>query len=183
MRVSITRRALAVCGSVAVAAAVVTGCSDSNDSSEDSTAAESTVATATTETDSTTSAAATSAEAEAADPATTQAVTDTYVTFFTGTTPPATRAGLVENGDAFLPALEGMAADPQATATAATVEGVTASGDGLATVSWTLLMNGAPVLPDQSGEAVEEDGTWKVSAATFCALLAIQGDGTPVPGC
>lgn len=182
MRVSITRRALAVCGSVAIAAAVVTGCSDSNDSSEDSTAAESTVATATTESDSTTSAAATSAAAAAADPATTQAVTDTYVTFFNGTTPPATRAGLVENGDAFLPALEGMAADPQATATSATVEGVTAS-DGVAAVSWTLLMNGAPVLPDQSGEAVDDGGTWKVSAATFCALLAIQGDGTPVPGC
>jgi len=178
MRVSITRRALAVCGSVAIAAAVVTGCSDSGDSTEDSTAAESTVSTATT-----TSAAATSAAAEAADATTTQAVTDSYVAFFNGTTPPATRAGLVENGDAFLPALEGMAADPQATATAATVEGVTASGDGLATVSWTLLMNGAPVLPDQSGEAIEEDGTWKVSAATFCALLAIQGDGTPVPGC
>lgn len=57
------------------------------------------------------------------------------------------------------------------------------AGDDAATVSWTLLMNGAPVLPDQSGEALLEDGQWKVSAVTFCTLLAIQGDGSTVPGC
>ncbi|NMD93817.1 hypothetical protein HF877_00145 [Rhodococcus sp. BL-253-APC-6A1W] len=174
MRVSITRRALAVCGSMAVAAAVVTGCSDSSDdTSGDDTSTTSSVATTTTAT----------AEAASADTATTEAVTASYVTFFDGTTPAATRAGVVENGENFLPALEGMATDPQASATAATVEGVTVADDGTATVSWTLLMNGAPVLPDQSGEAIEEDGTWKVSAATFCALLAIQGDGSAVPGC
>ena len=52
-----------------------------------------------------------------------------------------------------------------------------------ADVKWTLLMNGAPVLPDQSGNAIQQDGTWKVSATTFCTLLAIQGGGAPVPGC
>ncbi|MEE2033252.1 hypothetical protein [Rhodococcus chondri] len=180
MRVSITRRALAVCGSVAIATAVVAGCSDSGDSADDSgtTTRETTSVEETTTT--TTSAEAT---AEAADPETTQAVTDTYVTFFNGTTPPAQRAALLQNGDAFLPALEGMAADPQAMATTATVEGVTLVDENNAQVKWTLLMNGAPVLPDQSGEAVQEEDTWKVSAVTFCTLLAIQGDGTPVPGC
>ncbi|MBM7459426.1 hypothetical protein ACIBED_13775 [Rhodococcus coprophilus] len=178
MRVSISRRALAVCGSIAIAAAVVAGCSDSSD---DTVARDTSVSSATTKADTTTT--ETIAEAAAADTATTEAVTASYVTFFDGTTPAATRATVVENGDAFLPALEGMAADPQASATTATVEGVTVADDGTATVSWTLLMNGAPVLPDQSGEAVEQDGTWKVSAATFCALLAIQGDGSAVPGC
>lgn len=178
MRTLSIRRALAVAGIAAVALAGVVGCSsdDSSDATDDTTAT--TVATATTEAEDTTEAAGGAADAE-----TTQAVTDAWVTFFNGTTPPETRAGLVENGDAFLPALEGMAADPQATATTATVEGVTSAGDDAAVVSWTLLMNDAPVLPDQSGEALVEDGQWKVSAVTFCTLLAIQGDGSAVPGC
>ena len=176
MRVSITRRALAVCGSMAVAAAVVTGCSDSSeDTSGDDTSTTSSVATTTTAT----------AEAASADTATTEAVTASYVTFFDGTTPAATRASRSRSTTSSPAPATGRirATDPQASATAAPVEGVTVADDGTATVSWTLLMNGAPVLPDQSGEAIEEDGTWKVSAATFCALLAIQGDGSAVPGC
>ncbi|MCK0092618.1 hypothetical protein ACFWCF_13225 [Rhodococcus sp. NPDC060090] len=178
MRTHSIRRALAVAGIAAVALAGVVGCSsdDSSDATDDTTST--TVATATTEAEETTEAAGGAADAE-----TTQAVTDAWVAFFNGTTPPETRAGLVENGDEFLPALQGMAADPQATATTATVEGVMSAGDDAATVSWTLLMNGAPVLPDQSGEALLEDGQWKVSAVTFCTLLAIQGDGSQVPGC
>ncbi|TCN55749.1 hypothetical protein EV641_10396 [Rhodococcus sp. SMB37] len=183
MRTHSIRRALAVAGIAAVALAGVVGCSsdDSSDGTDDTTST--TVATATTEADGTTEAETSEAAGGAADAETTQAVTDAWVTFFNGTTPPETRAGLVENGDDFLPALQGMAADPQATATTATVEGVMSAGDDAATVSWTLLMNGAPVLPDQSGEALLEDGQWKVSAVTFCTLLAIQGDGSTVPGC
>ena len=178
MRTHSIRRALAVAGIAAVALAGVVGCSsdDSSDAADDTTST--TVATATTEAEETTEAAGGAADAE-----TTQAVTDAWVAFFDGSTPPETRAGLVENGDDFLPALQGMAADPQATATTATVEGVTSAGDDAAMVSWTLLMNGEPVLPDQSGEALLEDGQWKVSAVTFCTLLAIQGDGSEVPGC
>ncbi|MGN5239454.1 MULTISPECIES: hypothetical protein [unclassified Rhodococcus (in: high G+C Gram-positive bacteria)] len=181
MRTLSIRRALAVAGIAAVAFAGVAACSsdDSSDGTDDTT-----VATATTEAEETTDAEETTGAAgAAADAETTQAVTDAWVAFFDGTTPPETRAGLVENGDEFLPALQGMAADPQATATTATVEGVASAGDDAATVSWTLLMNGAPVLPDQSGEALLEDGQWKVSAVTFCTLLAIQGDGSAVPGC
>ncbi|MFD6896023.1 hypothetical protein ACFWB0_15915 [Rhodococcus sp. NPDC060086] len=183
MRTLSLRRALVVSGMAAVLVAGVVSCGsdDSSDSAEDGTAT--TVATATTEADDTTDAGTTDEAGGAADAETTQAVTDAWVAFFDGSTPPETRAGLVENGDEFLPALQGMAADPQATATTATVDGVTSAGDDAAMVSWTLLMNGAPVLPDQSGEALLEDGQWKVSAITFCTLLAIQGDGSEVPGC
>ncbi len=75
-----------------------------------------------------------------------------------------------------------MTANPQAMATTATVEGVTLTDPENAEVKWTLLMNGAPVLPDQSGAAIQEDGTWKVTATTFCTLLAIQGGGRSRPG-
>ncbi|WP_420750090.1 hypothetical protein [Rhodococcus sp. O3] len=182
MRVSNIRRAVATFGMVAVAAVTLVGCSSDDDSSSDSTTTTATTTTETTEvtvTETTTEAAA----GEAADPATTEAVTNAYVTFFNGATPPAERAALVENGDVFLPTLEAMTSNPQAMATTATVEGVTLSDPENADVKWTLLMNGAPVLPDQSGNAIQQDGTWKVSATTFCTLLAIQGGGAPVPGC
>ncbi|MGW5071778.1 hypothetical protein [Rhodococcus sp. NPDC004095] len=171
MRVSTSRRALAACGFVAVLAASVTGCS--SDSDDDATAATTT-----------TKAAATTTAAAAADPAATKEITDAYVAFFNGTTPPAARAGLVENGATFQPALEAMAADPQASATTATVAKVTTTDATNADVTYTLLMGGNPVLPDQGGQAVKQDGTWKVAAATFCALLSIQGGGGALPpGC
>ncbi|WP_100226142.1 lipase chaperone [Rhodococcus rhodochrous] len=177
-------RRVATYGAIAiVAAATVIGCSDdSTDTTDDSAAV--------VESEQTTTAGTTTAAAQAdgvaaapADAATTAEITDAYVAFFDGTTPPATRADLLENGQTFLPVLEGMASDPQALATTATVEGVTTIGDDNAEVAWTLLMNAAPVLPDQSGEAVRADGRWKVSAVTFCTLMAIQGSGGTVPGC
>lgn len=101
MRTHSIRRALAVAGIAAVALAGVVGCSsdDSSDGTDDTTST--TVATATTEADGTTEAETSEAAGGAADAETTQAVTDAWVTFFNGTTPPETRAGLVENGDDF----------------------------------------------------------------------------------
>ena len=46
-----------------------------------------------------------------------------------------------------------------------------------------LLLNGTPALPDQTGQAVKVDGTWRVATATFCALLSIQGKGDAIPAC
>lgn len=173
MHNSVIRRTAAAGALVALVTALATGCSSSDDSSSATTSSAK----------ATTSAAATTAAAATASAASTKAITDAYLLFFNGTTPAATRASLVENGDVFLPTLEGMAADPQSMATTATVEGVTTSEPNNAAVKWTLLMNGAPVLPDQSGEAIQEAGTWKVAAATFCTLMAIQGSGVSVPGC
>lgn len=176
MRTSTIRRVLAAGTFAAVTAALVTGCSSSDDSSSGTMPSAKSTSSSTS--------AATAAPATATESAaTTKAITDTYLAFFNGTTAPATRASLVENGDVFLPALEAMAADPQSMATTATVEGVTTSDPNNAAVKWTLLMNGTAVLPDQSGEAIQEAGAWKVSAATFCTLMAIQGAGGTMPGC
>lgn len=174
MHKSVIRRALAVGTFLAVVTTVATGCSSDDSSSDTTSSAKATSSSA--------SAAATTTSA-VAPAAATKAITDVYIAFFNGTTAPATRAALVENGDVFLPTLEAMAADPQSMATSATVEGVTATGAENATVKWTLLMGGAPVLPDQSGEAIQEAGTWKVSATTYCTLMAIQGSGATIPGC
>lgn len=168
MRSSRIRRATTLLGLVALTATAVIGCGDSGEDAAASTSAP---------------AATSSAAAAAASPETEKAVTDAFVTFFDGKAAPATRAGLVEKGDEFAPMLEGMAADPRATGTSVTVSAVEIVDDKTADVTYTLLLGGNPVLPDQSGQAIREGDTWKVAAMTFCALLAVQGTGEVVPAC
>ncbi|MGN2639952.1 hypothetical protein ACTD5D_28055 [Nocardia takedensis] len=163
MRTSLLRSAAVACCGLAVVATVLTGCG----SDDESTAATSTKA-----------AAATSAAPATADAATAQAITKAYTTFFDGSLPAEQRAAVVQNSDAFLPVLKAQAAAGNS-GTTVTVAGVKTTGANSADVSYTLLMGGNPVLPDQTGQAVSEGGAWKVAAATFCALLAIQGGTSP----
>ncbi|WP_280367428.1 hypothetical protein [Nocardia wallacei] len=164
MRDSILRRAAICCGAALVAAVALTGCGSDDESTDAS---------------SSTSAAATSSAAAQADPATTKAVTDVYTTFFAGTTPPQDKAAVVQNGDVFRPILDAQAANPQAQGTTVTVAAVKPVDADHADVTYTLLIGGNPMLPDQTGQAVREAGKWKVATATFCALLAIQGGTSP----
>lgn len=165
MRESLFRKATACAGLAVVAAAVLTGCGSDDESTDAA---------------STTSAAATSAAPATADAATTQAITQAYTTFFNGSLPPEQRAAVVQQGDAFLPILQAQASSPQSGGTTVTVAGVETTDAANADVTYTLLMGGNPVLPDQTGQAVKEGETWKVASATFCALLAIQGGTSPV---
>ncbi|MGW5384391.1 hypothetical protein [Nocardia sp. NPDC003963] len=168
MRSSRTRRTAALIGLLALTATAAIGCGDSGDETTAATSAP---------------AATSSAAPAAASPATEKEITDAFVTFFDGTSPAATRAGLVEKGDAFEPMLAGMAADPRASGTSVTVSAVQLVDDKTADVTYTLLLGGNPVLPDQSGQAIKEGDTWKVAAMTFCSLLAVQGSGEPNPAC
>ncbi|MBB5915516.1 hypothetical protein BJY24_004428 [Nocardia transvalensis] len=163
MHDSIIRRSAVFCGAALVAAVALTGCGSDDDSS----------------TAATTSAAATSAAAAQADPATTKAVTDVYTAFFSGSTPAQQKAAIVQKGDVFLPILEAQAANPQAQGTSSTVAGVKLTDPDHADVTYSILIGGNPMLPDQTGQAVKEGGQWKVATPTFCALLAIQGGNSP----
>ncbi|MFC9659527.1 hypothetical protein ACFVJ5_04765 [Nocardia sp. NPDC127606] len=156
MRTSQFRTVALCCGLVAALA----GCG----SDDDTAAAPSTSAAATT-----------SAAAATADATATAAITKAYTTFFDGNVPPAERAALVESGDVFLPILQAQSQNPQSSGTTVTVASVKSTGATSADVGYTLLMGGNPVLPDQTGQAVKQGATWKVAAATFCALIAIQG--------
>ena len=51
---------------------------------------------------------------------------------------------------------------------------VTGSGSVLA-VTFTITNSGTPLLSNIKGFAVQEGGTWKVAAATFCVLLKLEG--------
>jgi hypothetical protein len=49
-----------------------------------------------------------------------------------------------------------------------------------AKVTYDILLSGTPVLTNQSGSAVLQDGTWKVSTTSFCGLLTLNGT-KPLP--
>ncbi|MEV4235415.1 MULTISPECIES: hypothetical protein [unclassified Nocardia] len=161
------RRVLATAGAMAVVSATVIGCSSSNDDSA------STTTTAT----SAAAAQATSAQADSNDPAVKE-ITDVFVAFFDGKTPADTKAGLVENGSTFAPTLAAQASSPMAAGSTATVSNVKLDDSTHASVTYTVLINGNPALPNQAGKAISVDGKWKVAAATFCGLLKLQG-GAP----
>ncbi|MFC8528058.1 MULTISPECIES: hypothetical protein [Nocardia] len=160
MRESLFRKATACIGLAVVASAVLVGCG----SDDESDAATSTKAAATT-----------TAAPATADAATTQAITQAYTTFFDATQPADKRAAQVQSGDAFLQILQAQASNPQGQGTTVSVGAIKLVDASNADVGYSLLINGAPVLPDQTGQAVKEGSTWKVASATFCALIAIQG--------
>lgn len=163
----IARRVLAAVGAMAMLSATVIGCSSSSDDSSSST---------TTATHAS-AAAVTSAQADSNDPAVKE-ITDAFVAFFDGKTPADTKAGLVENGSTFAPTLAAQASSPMAAGSTATVSNVKLDDSTHASVTYTVLINGSPALPNQAGKAISVDGKWKVAAATYCGLLKLQG-GAP----
>ncbi|MBO0852366.1 MAG: hypothetical protein J2P18_01200, partial [Nocardia sp.] len=113
-----------------------------------------------------------------ADAATTKAVTDAFVQFFDAKQPADKRAAVVQNGPAFQPVIAAMGTQP----TSATVAAVSTTDPTHANVTYSLLMNGQPALANQAGQAIQDNGQWKVAATTFCALAKLQ-PGAAVPGC
>jgi len=83
------------------------------------------------------------------------------------------------------PVLDAFSGDERVGQVQAQVNDVTFTSATRADVSFSLTLQGATALPDASGTAVEQDGTWKVSVKSLCALVQLSGDGsTPdVPGC
>jgi hypothetical protein len=55
------------------------------------------------------------------------------------------------------------------------------TGPSTASVTYTILLAGKPVVPHATGTAVKSGGTWLVSDASFCQLLRLEGAAPP--GC
>ncbi|MGW6646922.1 hypothetical protein [Streptomyces sp. A244] len=103
--------------------------------------------------------------------------------FFDPKTSTEEKQAVLENGDRMGPVLQAFSGDErggQVEAKVTKVEFTSATG---ADVTYTLTLKGATALPDASGSAVEQDGTWKVSAKTLCALVQLSGNASPIPGC
>ncbi len=105
--------------------------------------------------------------------------------FFDPKTSLEDKQALLENGERMAPVLRAFSGDERGGQVQAEVSRVRFTSPTEADVTYTLSLKGAPVLPDASGTAVEQDGTWKVSAKSLCALVQMSGNGSasPIPGC
>lgn len=122
-----------------------------------------------------TSPTATKSSASALSPADVAEIKTAYVRFFSSKTSVADSVAVIQDGTAFKDTLAQQAKTDVAQTTSATVSTVVANSADKASVVFTILQAGTPVLPNANGFAVREDGRWKVAGATFCGLLALQG--------
>jgi hypothetical protein len=119
-----------------------------------------------------------------ADPAAAKtAITHTWETFFSSSTPSSVAAGLLENGDSLGPALKKAKQEDKATGgnRSARVKKITFSSPTQATVNYHLKV-GTTTL-NSAGAAVLQDGTWKVSQTTFCTLVELGNNQKHVASC
>ncbi|HSB86879.1 MAG TPA: hypothetical protein VLD86_11240 [Ilumatobacteraceae bacterium] len=144
-------------------------------------AATTAVATSTTEgtTAPPTSAGATTTTNEAAAIA---QITENWETFFRAGTPLAEREALLEDGSKYEQALTMRSADPLQAQASADVRDVTLTDATHAHVIYDVILGETVALPAAEGNAVLQDGTWKVGAESFCSLIAL-GASEPIPGC
>jgi hypothetical protein len=102
--------------------------------------------------------------------------------FFSPKTPVSDKVKYLQHGTALAPLLQGFAADPRVGQVSSTVSNVVFTSPTTATVTYSLSLQGTVVEPNATGQAVLENGTWKVSVSTLCGLVALTGN-TKIPGC
>lgn len=119
------------------------------------------------------SAPAGAASGSAADVA---AIKNAYISLFAPTTPLDTSVTLLQDGSEFRQTLDSESKTTYAKEASVSVSKVSVTSANRATVTFSVLLNKSPILPNQSGYAIREGGHWKVAGATFCALLTAQGN-------
>ncbi|MFG2787520.1 hypothetical protein [Streptomyces sp. NPDC048419] len=129
----------------------------------------------------------TSAPATApADPAAaTKEIQENWKKFFDPATSTKDKQAVLENGDRMGPVMQAFGGDQRGGEVQAKVTKVEFTSPARATVTYDLTLKGATALPNASGTAVEQDGTWKVSVNTLCALVGMSGNASAsaLPGC
>jgi hypothetical protein len=98
-----------------------------------------------------------------------------WTAFFAAKTPVPTRVKLLEDGQEFQSILKAQSGHGLASSAAAKVLSVGMVSTSRALVKYDILVAGAVALPDQSGDAVLQNGTWKVGVQSFCGLLKLEG--------
>jgi len=107
------------------------------------------------------------------------AIEANWAKFFNAKTPVAQRLALLENGQVFAPVIRAQAGVGLAAEATSKVTHVSLTGTDQASVTYDILLGGKPALSNQSGEAVYQDGVWKVGTVSFCALLKLEGANVP----
>jgi hypothetical protein len=110
-------------------------------------------------------------------------ITENWETFLRSGTPKAAAVGLLENGDQLGAALKKAAQEDEETGgeRSATVKTIIFTSPTRANVTYEL--HAAGQILNSAGEAVLQDGVWKVSEATFCTLVVLGNGSRPVKGC
>jgi hypothetical protein len=103
------------------------------------------------------------------------------VKFFAGTTPNSERVSLLQNGQAFGKTIGAMSS--MGTTASAKVTAVKLTSPTKAAVTYTVYLGRTPMLPNAKGVALLENGTWKVSDASFCQLLTLENAGKAPSAC
>ena len=176
----IARRGLLVPALGLALTAAMTACSSSSSSSSSSVAAAPSSAPASPTPVATTPAASPSATASkqaTSGAAAAAAIKQDWVTFFNPKTSVAAKEAILENGSKYEALLKSQASNPTAATASASVQSVKITSPTGATVDYTILVSGSPVLKGQKGIAVYQDGTWKVSKISFCGLAALENGG------
>jgi hypothetical protein len=161
----LARRIILALALVLVAAAAA--CSSSSSSSASHTA----------------SGAASTASASAAAGSAAAQITANWEAFFSGATPAAQKISLLQNGQEFASIINAQAESALAKSASAMVTAVKMTSPMQATVTYDILIGGKPALSNQTGTAVDQDGTWRVGDGSFCQLLALENDGKAPPVC
>jgi len=176
----IARRGLLVPALGLALTAAMTACSSSSSSSSSSVAAAPSSAPASPTPVATTPAASPSATASkqaTSGAAAAAAIKQDWVTFFNPKTSVAAKEAILENGSKYEALLKSQASNPTAATASASVQSVKITSPTGATIDYTILVSGSPVLKGQKGTAVYQDGTWKVSKTSFCGLAALENGG------
>ena len=110
-------------------------------------------------------------------------ITANWEAFFNGQTGAAKKISLLQNGDKFSAIIKAQAGSGLASSAGAKVTAVVVNSATSATVSYDITLGGATALPNQTGTAVYENGTWKVGDVSFCQLLKLENNGTAPAAC
>lgn len=173
----------------AIAAALVlflgpalAACSD-DDGGGDATTSTPSVSTSTAPTGATETSAAPTGDGPADPVAAEKEIRENWVKFFDPAVSLKDKQAVLENGDKLGLLLQAFSGDQRGGQVEAKVEDVEFTSPTTANVNYALLLEGATALPNASGTAVEQDGTWKVTVNTLCALVGLSGNASTAPGC
>ncbi|WP_419993754.1 hypothetical protein [Streptomyces boninensis] len=108
-------------------------------------------------------------------------VKENWQKLFDPKTPVKDKPKYLEDGDKMQPLMDQMSNAKELKQVAAKVTKVTFTSAEKAEVKYALTLNGATAVPNTTGTAVLQDGTWKVSKNSICALISLSG--SPAPGC
>lgn len=108
-------------------------------------------------------------------------ITANWEQFFSPTESVQQREALLENGSNYEQALIERSKDTRQATASAKVKSVELTPPDRATVTYDVYLGDTLALPVAQGFAVLQDGVWKVSGESFCALMILASPDTP--GC